>query len=412
MKLSNFIYASIAILTLSACSEADTPMQPTENLSSASIRTEKEAMEIAEGLPAIFGNDESRATKACSEVIRINNDARSSEQSTIYAVNYEDGEGFALIAGVKSVDPVLAYVEKGSYSDDIDNPGFLLFMEKAVDYLESQPMNTIGEIPADRPITTTVTIPSRILVDWGQEYPEGIYCSNQLAGCAQTAEAMILTYTRPISSIQLYYPDRDIECQELDWSKIIQHKTSATHFEKRLHIQKCNAEAGVHAAIGRLCRELGRRNHATYKPDVTSTPNTEVYDAYKTLAPGKISSYEKFETGGALYNSLNQKECVALVFGTITVHEPDSTLDVDHYWVCDGGKCATTTSKMPLIDGTIETKITKRYYYHYNWGWCGEGNGYFIDGVFDVTLDNSRNGGFFGDIGQVDNSIKYYLISK
>ena len=411
MKLSHFIYASIAVLMLSACSEADTPMQPTENLSSASIRTEKEAMEIAESLPAIFGNDESRATKACSEVITIKRNARSSEQSTIYAVNYEDGEGFALIAGVKSVDPVLAYVEKGSYSDDIDNPGFLLFMEKAVDYLESQPMNSISEIPADRPITTTVTIPSRILVDWGQEYPEGIYCSNQLAGCAQTAEAMILTYTRPISSIQLYYPDRDIECQELDWSKIIQHTTSCTNLEKRGHIQQCNAETGVHAAIGRLCRELGRRNNSKYDSDVTSTTNSEIYNAYKALAPNKISPYEKFETGGALYNSLNQKECVALVFGEINIIDQDTT-KVNHYWICDGGKCATTTSKMPLIDGTIETRITKRYYYHYNWGWCGECNGYFTDDVFDVTLDNSRNGGFFGDIGQIDNSTKYYLISK
>lgn len=412
MQLSHFIYASIAVLMLSACSEADTPMQPTENLSSASIRTEKEAIEIAESLPAIFGNDESRATKACSEVITIKRNARSSEQSTIYAVNYEDGEGFALIAGVKSVDPVLAYVEKGSYSDDIDNPGFLLFMEKAVDYVESQPMNAIGEIPADRPITTTVTIPSRILVDWGQEYPEGIYCSNQIAGCAQTAEAMILTYTRPISSLQLYYPDRDIESQELDWSKIIQHKTSSNHFEKRLHNQNCNAEAGVHTAIGRLCRELGRRNHATYNSDDTSTPSSEIYTVYNALAPGKISGYEVFETGGALYNSLSQKECVALVFGTITIHEPDTTINGKHFWVCDGGKCTTTTSSMPLIDGTIETKVTNRYYYHYNWGWRGECNGYFTDGVFDVTLDNSRNGGFFGDIGQVDNSTKYYLISK
>lgn len=415
MKLSHFIYASIAVLMLSACSEADTPMLPTENLSSASIRTEKEAMEIAESLPAIFGNDESRATKACSEVITIKRNARSSEQSTIYAVNYEDGEGFALIAGVKSVDPVLAYVEKGSYSDDIDNPGFLLFMEKAVDYLESQPMNTIGEIPADRPITTTTTIFSRIMVDWGQEYPEGIYCPNNTAGCLQTAEAMIFTYIRPFSSIQLHYNNRDLETQELDWEKITKHKTSTTHFEKRLHIQECNAEVGVHAAIGRLCRELGNRNHVTYESD--GTTGLPVFSNYisgtlNQLLPNRVSERTNFVTGGALYNALSQSDCVALMTSAITINYPDTTITGKHAWVCDGGKCATTTSKMPLIDGTIETKITKRYYYHYNWGWCGECNGYFSDGVFDVTLDNSRSGGFNGDTNLSTDATTYYIINK
>lgn len=415
MKLSNFIYASIAVLMLSACSEADTPMQPTENLSSASIRTEKEAMEIAESLPAIFGNNESRATKACSEVITIKRNARSSEQSTIYAVNYEDGEGFALIAGVKSVDPVLAYVEKGSYSDDIDNPGFLLFMEKAVDYVESQPTTASGEIPADRPITTTTTILSRIVVDWGQEYPEGIYCPNNTAGCLQTAEAMMLTYIRPISSIQLHYDNRDIEIQELDWAKITQHQTSTTHFEKRLHSQNCNAEAGVHAAIGRLCRELGHRNQVTYNSNgTTGLPFYSYYvsETLNALIPNRVSAKTNFVTGGALYNALSQSDCVALMISAIKINYPDTATTGIHAWICDGGKCATTTSKIPLIDGSIETKITKNYYYHYNWGWQGECNGYFIDGVFDVTIDNSRSGGFYGDTDLCGDATVYYIINK
>lgn len=368
---------------LPGCSETETPQTMPEESASA-YRTEQEAMEVAMSLPSIFEENESRTTKACASVVKVATLSRNDEQTLIYAVNYANGDGYALIPAAKNAPEVLAYVEDGSYDENSTNPGLALFMDAAHSYLDALPEGTsIGTLPADRPITTTQSIMTRTYTLWGQRYPEGIFCPNGISGCVQTAEAIALAYDGTVTSVPLTYEGRDKDVQELDWSKIRRHDQSVSQYEKSSHLSSCNADEEMHDVLGRVCRQFGVENNANYKEKSTTADHHRCRTHLAQRLPGRVTNFKTFKTGGELYNYLAEKQCIAYMYGAA-----DSTA---HVWICDGGKWVSTTSKMPMIDGTIKTIVDNDYYYHYNWGWRGIDNGYFADGVFDTEKGQSRS---------------------
>lgn len=396
MKLHYLIPVLLAAMLL-GCSETETP-QPAPEESTSAYRSEQEAMEVALTLPSIFEENESRATKTCASVVKVANPSRDDEKTLIYAVNYADGEGYALIPAAKNALDVLAYVEDGSYDENSTNPGLALFMDAAHSYLDALPDGTtIGTLPANRPITTTESIMTRTYTLWGQRYPEGIYCPNGISGCVQTAQAIILAYQASLSYIALTYDGKDKSIQQLDWAAINKHTKSTTPSNKHKHILlECDADEEVHKAIGRLCRQLGHQNNASYNTSSTGAFSEFGRRQLSSMLPGKVTEFISFKTGGELYNYLKSSQCLAYMRGT--------SEDGGHAWVCDGAQWVHTVSNMPLIDGKIETIEKDDYYYHYNWGWCGKDNGYFADGVFDNKKGESR---YDFNIGT-----EYYIVYK
>ena len=405
MKLSHLSYALIALM-ISACSQTEVLEPQDESQSSASIRTEKEAIEIAEGLPAIFDN-ESRSSKSCVSVVKIHDRARGSEQSTIYAVNYADGEGYALIAASKSVDPFLAYVEKGSYSENTQNAGLIEFIDAAQAYIDEQPDGvSIGDSALTVPRESiTTSILTRTYTNWGQDYPEGTHCMNLKCGCVQTAQAIMLAYLKSISSIDLTYDGHEVDVLNLNWDEICRHTQSSSNITEHSHIS-CNASGEAHQTLSRLCRELGQRNNARYiLGDIlrkkTTTDHFFARNRFAELIPNEITEYVDFETGGALYDLLSERQCIACISTSTNT------------WIVDGAKRTTTTSEMPKYDGTVEISVTNKYAYHYNWGCNGEDNGYFTDGVFKKNPYPSRG---IGDAGGIvedpDKYAKYFIVYK
>ena len=396
MKLHYLIPVLLAAMLL-GCSETETP-QPAPEESASAYRSEQEAMEVALTLPSIFEENESRATKTCASVVKVANPSRDDEKNLIYAVNYADGEGYALIPAAKNALEVLAYVEDGSYDENSTNPGLALFMDAAHSYLDALPEGTtIGTFPADRPVITTQSIMTRTYTLWGQDYPEGIYCPNGISGCVQTAQAIILAYDRSLSSISLTYEGKDKSTQELDWTAINRHDQSVYNWNKTSHLSECNANEETHKAIGRLCRQLGENNRATYNDSSTTAVSEYGRRQLANMLPGKVTTFTSFKKGGELYNTLKEKQCLAYMRGS---REPRG----GHAWVCDGGKWVHTVTNLPLIGGKTETIVEDDYYYHYNWGWCGLDNGYFADGVFDHTKIHSR---YDYNIGT-----EYYIVYK
>lgn len=68
-------------------------------------------------------------------------------------------------------------------------------------------------------------------------------------------------------------------------------------------------------------------------------------------------------------------------------------LKAGHAWVADGGKITgskiirTYTQEHNIITGEplVEVVYNTTTYFHFNWGWDGLNNGYFVAGVFDTT---------------------------
>lgn len=64
--------------------------------------------------------------------------------------------------------------------------------------------------------------------------------------------------------------------------------------------------------------------------------------------------------------------------------------DEDHSWVLDGYKIIVVTTLFFVDNGGPElvldrTETVTSNYNHFNWGWYGENNGYFLENVYNTS---------------------------
>ena len=134
--------------------------------------------------------------------------------------------------------------------------------------------------------------------------------------------------------------------------------------------------------LARLCRQIGFLNNSFpgYNGDVDENGNpisigtgvdiNNVFNAFETLVPNNIVEKGFSVDGRALYDSLFRNKGVAMVGAP------------GHAWVCDGGKRDLWYNTFTLIGGSKE-EVSGTLYLHYNWGWGGQDNGYFLSTILN-----------------------------
>ena len=391
--MKKLIYFFIGAALLAGCANGDEPtLLSREQASSHVIRSKVEAMDIA--LTHMQDRAGSRAGYSVADVdIVYNSSSRSQVDTLMYAVNFADDKGFVLVSAARSGESILAYADEGCIDvNSVDeNSGFSLFMDAATTYvLDRIPIDSVvlnpnpnpgGLIPdPSKPVTTYEKVAPRVTVKWGQFYPEGLYCTNGISGCVQTAMAQMMSYFKQPTSINLGYVNRDKDVQDLDWLQLVKHvKSYDTQTEYENHISLCNASIETHNALGRLCRELGRRNAANYdNPTVTLAKASYALRTFKSIMPTEYK-YTDLKTNfsySSLFDLLQEHNGLAFMGGV------DPSIG-GHAWVCCGGERITTVSKGVLIDGKDEVIV--RTFFYYNWGRNGINNAYFPANVFDPT---------------------------
>lgn len=380
-------------LLWSSCSneEGITPPSKPDGATSE-LRTIAEAISIADKHFASRAEGARAITRSVKGVSVIGNaSGRSASDTLIYAINYEDNAGFALVSAVPHGIDIIGYADEGSFNVEKIEPGSNVeyFLEAAKDYVSTQGKISIGG--GDNPFkpidvhTWKSTIIPRLSVQWGQRYPEGMFCDNYYSGCVQTAMAQMMSYFKLPTSITLTYPGKDVNAQSLNWTELLKHKKSCgnSSFSIDTHHAECSASVETHKALGRLCRELGKRNNANYSnPEVTTAFEGPALATFKSLCPSlKYTEIKYFNSDHSnMYIDMLGKDAVAFVCGYT------SQGAFGHAWVCDGGEQETTTA--PGYDGSTVT--TNKTYYHYNWGLYGQYDGYFANGVFDQSKPSTR----------------------
>lgn len=381
-------------LLWSSCSNEEGVVPPSFPEKAASeLRTPEEAIALADNLFA-SRTEGTRATTHTVKAVSIigSTSGRSASDTLIYAINYADNGGFALVSAVPQGIDIIGYADEGSFDAEKIEPGSNVeyFLDAAKNYVSARGIS-IGDgpiiNPGNDPIYKWDRIKPVLAVEWGQNYPEGIYCPNKIAGCVQTAMAQMMSYLKDTKSIALTYEGHDIATQYLDWDALTKHIKSfdANKSSINTHLSTCSAGLETHKAIGRLCRQLGELNHASYKDSSTSVDLLEPCLAnLKMLCPNKtISRFKDFNSDFSnLFIDLKAKAGIAFVAGIDMYNN-------HHVWVCDGTEDMIKITQALRYDGIYETITEHNYSYHFNWGWNGDFNGYFAAGVFDVTKGRS-----------------------
>lgn len=366
------------------------------------IRSFEEAFEIANSsIAMVDGSAKTRFDKQRKidikniKICRDKNNTRSgsvSNDTLMYVFNFTDEQGFAVVSASKNTEGLLAVTEKGNYNPDSlsEIGGFNIFMDLAKSYVKNAEAIGGPKRSPVRPLEKD-SVGCRIgaiagpyiSVNWGQRYPEGELCSNGLCGCTNTSIAQILSYYEYPTQITLSHLGNQAVTQTLNWSQIKGHQTGHT-------ISSCST-TGIHSTISNLLRELGYLNNSEYSYDSYGNPFT---GTYRTIVPTTMTGLG-YQTGSwSAYNFSFIKQ--QLDSEHLFMMSGQDTYKGRHAWTLDGYKTEEEVIYhylqygigMPWQLAGIDV-INTTNYCHFNWGWYGSHNGYYLSGVFDAG--NSGN---------------------
>ena len=375
-----------------------TDCTPEESVS-VEKRSFQEALEVAQGAPEIFGGTTTRGelkqvTLANTQYIVGEATTRNEAPDTLmYVFNYEDNQGFAVVSANKSTEALIAVTEQGTYNEETEtnNPGLALYMDMAKNYVArgGAAGNTIiggggGTLPIteqkEETTTSTTEYGPLLEVRWGQHSPYNTYCytlENSYAptGCVATVLAQIFSYVEYPTSMTINYNSNNIHTLNINWNTLKGHFSSYGN---------CSCNPTTHTQLAEMFRQIGKEVDMKYYSNKS--------EAYAADAADYLTRLGFSHTGVINYNS--NTAINSLANENIVYISGKASQYGRHAWVFDGYKKIVSTTKFytrptgQLEWTLIRTTTATNEYYHHNWGWDGDNNGYFSNNVYQFNTAN------------------------
>ena len=413
---SKILTTTLFVLTLFSCTQnsienwmvqIENGEEQTENLSR--YRSYEEALMIAqEAVEMLEENNATRSgkprvvsTNSVQYIVHTSSTRSSKGSDTLmYVFNYENDEGFAVISANRETEDLIAVAEQGHYivGEDTENKGFELFMNMAEEYIKTtKEDNPIIMANNDGPVDMCelVHITRKRLINsygpfvttrWGQDAPYNQYCVTDTgtviaAGCLITAVAQILSYYEFPTQIAINY-EGGAYTLPLNWSEIKKHLGGYPY----------TCTCTEHETISLLFRQLGYRLGANYWIEDNGGSPHLLNETFRLLGynQGQLQPY----SSSVVQSSLSQGQLVC-----ISAYSSEG-FEGGHAWVIDGYRTLEET-KIEYSRNTVTGEMTELWrditrtnrYNHFNWGWDGNYNGYYLCDVFDVQKYNELDFG-------------------
>lgn len=372
-------YSEALEIAQNAISILDKNSQQTRSLSKRSVDLKEKAITICEGNRTLTRSSES-----------------SSNDTLMYVFNYTDNNGFAVVSADKGTEGLIAVIESGHYDpSDTKDTGFRRYMTAAKHYIIANQAES--KIEPDRApkgfyfefdTIGVVNIPPRIVVKWGQHGHEGQFCPNNLAGCTNTAAAMIMSYFEHPTVISLTYNNAPFSYRSLNWTGMKSYITRFNYINGHWYVHNADTCTNEdHKSIGYLCRQLAEETNSSFGNGYTAT---SIYAMRYVISNygytiGDYLSYQYLANTNTL--------CSLLSDGKLIYMRGENIYDDGHAWVVDGYYGFTIhsqyyeygfTNGLPDIPVLMDEQFITYRYNHINWGLDGYCNGYFNDGVFSA----------------------------
>ncbi|WP_308548293.1 C10 family peptidase [uncultured Parabacteroides sp.] len=325
------------------------------------------------------------AYKACSN---NGTNLRASELLVdFYVFNVKAGNGFVIVAGDDCVSPVLGYSEEGTF-DAASMPEnlkvWLQGYQEEINFAIQNGGKATEEIRAEWQRALAVSRQTfsgqNLLLEtatWGQDDPYNRMCptiggQKAPAGCCATAMAILMKYhrypeqanaTNAVSS----YRDILVSYRKYDWNSMPNSLNSASEDQK-------NVVAELMWQCGANVKMNYRQTESSAYVDDVVTALQDVFGYSKQMKHlyqdfvGQKYSWDEWEQ--MLHNELDNGRPV--LYGAETETRQDPFHGIAHSFICDG--------------------YDSYGRYHFNWGWNGLHNGFYVLSVLDPKNNNVWGG--------------------
>ncbi|MBD5370847.1 MAG: leucine-rich repeat protein [Bacteroides sp.] len=287
----------------------------------------------------------------------------ASAQELYYVFNVDDNKGFVIISAESSATPVLGYSFEGAYAAQRVPDAMRWVMDGLEREIKAAP-SVQGAIPATDlkrmarkagragEAEKLLSTPS-----WSQEAPfNSLIPGRPLVGCVGTAMATVMKYHQYPQSGKGSFDGVDFSTS-YDWASM----------------RDDNYRSGYTAAEGDAVATL--MYHASKSIDTQYAMSGS--SAYEVRVPAALSSYFGYDPGVSYKKRsevASQDAWDRIVKDEIDAGRPviycGQDVTAGHAFVCDG---------------------YQGEYLHFNWGWGGSANGYFLSTALNPTVSRTHH---------------------
>lgn len=293
---------------------------------------------------------------------------QGSNDGMIYVFNKGLKDGYVIIAGDDRVEnEVLGYSDNGAfdYNQIPENMKYWLGeYERQIEFMQK---NAIEEKKVETKELSTSVAPLLGNIKWGQDAPYNLLCPSlangrkAVAGCVATAMAQIMYYWR--------WPEQGIGSHSYGWNYNNQVTTLTADFSSSKYRWDLmmpsydeNSSNESQLAVAKLLSDVGISVDMNYGTS-SSANTTDAVDALKAYFKydKNVNSLGRISFSSKEWEQVLREELNA---GRPVLYSGQASSG-GHAFVCDGYNS----------DG----------YFHFNWGWDGFYDGYFLTTVLDPT---------------------------
>ena len=280
-------------------------------------------------------------------------------QEDYYVFNAEDNGGFVIISGDDRTPEVLGYADNGRIDTGNLPPNLKGWLEEY-----SKQINALGTIENSRtrahtrtPSTTPkVAIEPLITTKWGQGNPYNNQCpeidgKHCVTGCVATAMAQVMYYHKWPQEACPTIPQYTTGTRQIEMPALPPTTFNWSAMRDRYWEGEQGESADAVAELMRYCGQAVEMNYNVDESGAFEMPRHLIqYFGYSKNAKFvTMSQYTMSQWEDILYKELSEGR--PMLYG-------GCSLTTAHEFICDG------------YDGDG--------YYHFNWGWNGDANGFFL----------------------------------
>ena len=300
-----------------------------------------------------------------------------------YLFNLGETDGFVIVSGDDRTTAILGYADSGSIHED-DMPDGLRYL---LEGYEEQIANIPDEVEAPLQTSSRAPIGPLIKTNWNQGNPYNNLCpmidgEHVVTGCVATSMAQVMFYHKcpatdcscaPIpaySTNTLNSAKEEIElaipalgATSFDWKNMISNYESGDNVV---------GTAEEQLAVAKLMQYCGSSIEMMY-----GLKNNGGSSAYNEAIPFALKTYFGYDGGisHAYRKNYSYEAWVNLIYNELAAERPvilgGQSMGGGHSFVCDGYDTGD--------------------YFHMNWGWGSNGDGYF-----QLSVLQPRKYGFGG----------------
>ena len=441
MKKSYLMLLLVAMFALVACNynESEVVVGTTQTNEDAIVDGKVPLTRAISNADFVFRNTEelgnkTRKIKSVDVLKRANANSRVTRTSSLdeqdalaYVVNYDNNEGFAILAATTKLPPVISIGDEGNFNTE----GFVNFIQNNGATRSGEEINPAQEVqyavinnslmlpsvdiggPKVEGVDTTIMFRCLPLAKtkWGQGEPYNYYApadpndSNlkSVAGCVPVAAAQTLASLcyhhnwRPTTQLS--------ETYTVNWYKI-----NRMIFNDVFGFTDQDQSSDA-LAVASLIRAIGEDINVSYGADASGSNNYKLKSTYEKLGLTNVNFGNETDE-----IPVTQDDIFSMIINKnypVTTQAKLQNSNQGHSFVLDGWlrlEYSVETFEQTDLSGSRPLIIPDNIQHnfdlvHVNFGWKGKCDGYYLPEAFDLTEDKYKEYIEEGDIIHYENLI-------